>query len=524
MTIQATGPRKPVACQCLRELSGLPFIRKATTCGPHLSDTPALREPDGRLATVPENAFLQRKSAAMLKELHLRQVGPCRVLDAAFKPRLNLITGDNGLGKSFLLDIAWWALTRRWPRDLNKALVSGYVARPEPAREGSIEFVVEGKTKRDLRYRSSFSPQDEAWTGKAGRPHNPGLVLYAMADGGFALWDPARNYWRKEGNVDVQDRVPAYVFGPRDVWDGLADPQRGQLCKGLLNDWADWQRENGKPFQLLCSVLAALSPGPADLLRPGPLTRISLDDVRDMPTLQSSYGKPVPVLHASSGLRRVVALAYLLVWSWQEHLKASALIEQDTTPQVVFLIDEIEAHLHPRWQRSIVSSLLDVTLAMAPEANVQLIVATHSPLVMASAEPRFDAEQDAWFDLDLVPGTGTGTGNSDARVAFVQRPFERLGDASRWLVSDAFDLQTARSREAEQALDEAEALLDKPTTTATQANALTQKLAGVLGETDPFWARWRVAGASRGWWARSMTTPAAAPATGPAKRQPRRPA
>lgn len=36
--------------------------------------------------------------------------------------RLNLITGDNGLGKSFLLDVAWWALTRKWPHDLNPAL------------------------------------------------------------------------------------------------------------------------------------------------------------------------------------------------------------------------------------------------------------------------------------------------------------------------------------------------------------------------------------------------------------------
>ena len=42
----------------------------------------------------------------------------CPVEEAAAQylllaPRLNLITGDNGLGKSSLLDIAWWALTRR---------------------------------------------------------------------------------------------------------------------------------------------------------------------------------------------------------------------------------------------------------------------------------------------------------------------------------------------------------------------------------------------------------------------------
>ncbi|WP_218969708.1 hypothetical protein, partial [Candidatus Synechococcus spongiarum] len=49
-------------------------------------------------------------------------------------PRLNLSIGDNGLGKSFLLDVAWWALTRKWPRDLNPRLMSGYQARPTDIR------------------------------------------------------------------------------------------------------------------------------------------------------------------------------------------------------------------------------------------------------------------------------------------------------------------------------------------------------------------------------------------------------
>lgn len=432
----------------------------------------------------------------MLKALHLRQVGPCDKLDLALKPRLNLITGDNGLGKSFLLDIAWWSMTRHWPQTLNRALVSGYVARPQSAKEGSIEFVVQGKTRRDVRYTSTFSARDESWTGKAGRPHNPGLVLYAMADGGFAVWDPARNYWKTTGGQDVQERVPAYVFSPRDVWDGLKDPERGQLCNGLLNDWAGWQKEAGEPYQQLCSVLHKLSESEDDLLRPGPLTRVSLDDARDIPTLATAYGKAVPVLYASSGIRRVLALAYLLVWSWQEHLKASALLEEETTPQVVFLIDEVEAHLHPRWQRAIVAALLEVTQALAREAQVQLIVATHSPLVMASVESRFDAARDGWFDLDLVPSTRTAT----PQVQLTERPFERLGDVSNWLVSEAFDLGSARSREAEVLLAQASALVEDPRATAEQAHQLTAQLEGVLGGIDPFWIRWRLAGAQRGWW------------------------
>jgi DNA repair ATPase RecN len=50
----------------------------------------------------------------MLKELHLEYVGPAPQFDVEFGPRLNLFTGDNGLGKSFLLDIAWWVLTNTW--------------------------------------------------------------------------------------------------------------------------------------------------------------------------------------------------------------------------------------------------------------------------------------------------------------------------------------------------------------------------------------------------------------------------
>jgi DNA repair exonuclease SbcCD ATPase subunit len=66
----------------------------------------------------------------MLEYLRLENVGPASSMEMEVSPRLNLITGNNGLGKSFLLDVAWWALTRKWPAEVNPLASSGLMARP----------------------------------------------------------------------------------------------------------------------------------------------------------------------------------------------------------------------------------------------------------------------------------------------------------------------------------------------------------------------------------------------------------
>ena len=417
----------------------------------------------------------------MLHALRLKNVGPAAATSLEFAPRLNLFTGDNGLGKTFLLDVAWWALTRKWPHDLNPNLTSGFSARPtDPRKPATISFRLESKVKQ-VDYTSQYVPRDQAWTGKAGRPPNPGLVIYAHADGGFSVWDPARNYWRKKGNIDVQDRLPGYVLTPANVWDGLRVDIEGKetvVCTGLLADWASWIREDGKNAKRMAVALRHLTSDEA--LTTGPLVRLSVDDARDIPSINTAYAQGVPVLHASAGIRRVLGLAYMLIWSWNEHTLAAAQLGEKRTEQVVLLFDEIESHLHPRWQRTILQSLLTVSEALHEEAQVQLLTATHSPLILASAEPLFDEQTDAWFDLDLVGG----------KVVLENRPFVRHGDVSNWLTSAAFDLRSPRSREAEEAIEFARRLLADGRSTPASLRDADRKLRTVLSDVDPFWVRW----------------------------------
>ncbi|MDD4962951.1 MAG: ATP-binding protein [Gallionella sp.] len=424
----------------------------------------------------------------MLKHLKLKNIGPAASMELEFGERLNLITGDNGLGKSFLLDIAWWTLTRKWPSEINPKLTAGKKALPSGDGAASIDFSFTAKKKEEA-YTSTFLRREQAWTGRPGRPANPGLVFYAMADGSFAVWDPARNYWRTQDGVDIQERIPAYVFGAAEVWDGLNGKDGKPICNGLVLDWAGWQKEKGEAFNSLCAVLEVLSPSAKEPLVPGNFTRISLDDARDIPTIRMPYGQDVAILHASAGMRRIFALAYLLVWSWEEHQKAAKLLGEEPTNQVILLIDEVESHLHPQWQRKIIPALLAAVKALIKNADVQIITATHSPLIMASVEPSFDDKKDAWFDLDF----------EHTKVVLRQRDFEKHGDAGTWLISEAFDLESGRPVEYEALINEAAALMEQEQPDATVIKKMNEALVAALSPKDDFLFSWRYICKQKGW-------------------------
>ena len=431
-----------------------------------------------------ETNLTRYQDTFMLERLHLENVGPAAELTMELGPRLNLITGDNGLGKSFLLDVAWWALTRRWPHDLNPKLTSGYMARPTDAtKPATINFSLTSKTTSGA-YKSTYVARDQAWIGKAGRRMTHALVLHARADGGFSVWDPARNYWKKKGSVDVQERQPGYVFSAKEVLDGLEvtdDRKRTIVCNGLIWDWACWVREKGANAELMSKLLGGLA-SEGEHLAAAPPVRLSLNDVRDIPSIRTSSGAALPILHASGGIRRMVALAYLLLWSWNEHALAARLLGEEPTSQLVILFDDLESHLHPRWQRSILKSLLDIGESLHANATVQLVATTHSPLVLASAEPFFDRERDAWLHLDRDHGTSA--------VTLTKRPFFRRGDISHWLTSEAFNFKEARSLEAETAITAALALRREEAPTKTEIERVDSLLRASLGDIDHFWVRW----------------------------------
>ena len=437
----------------------------------------------------------------MLKSLNLRGIGPVPNLTASFGSRLNLFTGDNGLGKSFLLDVSFWALTGTWP--------GGRIAIPShESKSPEIHLAVQSKFKPTTRV-AKYDFQSQSWSRQRGRPPMPGLVIYASVDGSFVVWDPARNYWRVP--TSPQGEWPrAFQFPPksasdydehpqesrtvrRDVANGLEEGGR-VLCNGLIADWNEWfylqmSHPEINPFQSLIEAIDLLS-HPLEPIKCIAPTKVFVDDSRKFPTLEMPYG-PVAYPHWSAGVKRVISFAYLIVWAWVEHLQAAKLRQEEPTNQIVLIIDEIEAHLHPRWQRTILPAILSVAKHLSPGIEVQILATTHSPLVMASVESSFDSSQDELFCFQFDPKQPVGK-----MVGFENLPWAIHGDVVNWLTSDLFGLDQARSREAETAIEAAEAFLRNDTAKLPKSlesySAIQHELERVLSNRDPFWPRWIV--------------------------------
>ena len=197
--------------------------------------------------------------------------------------------------------------------------------------------------------------------------------------------------------------------------------------------------ESGRPElqRLLDGVTALLSD---NLLPHGmAISRTTVDHV----FIQDKRGLELPMRDISDGCRSIYATVLDLVHGMFEVYGIDGLfgVDDKGRPVVmrpgVVLVDEIEAHLHPSWQRDIPEWLKQHF------PNVQFLVTTHSPLVAQAADPNGVFVLPSQSDLDRKPR------------ALDPDEFEklRLGKAEKTLLGTAFGLKTVRSLWANQQIE-----------------------------------------------------------------------
>ncbi len=145
-----------------------------------------------------------------------------------------------------------------------------------------------------------------------------------------------------------------------------------------------------------------------------------------------------------------LSLGYQTMTAWMVDLAARMFAAYPNSPNpiaepAVVLIDEIDLHLHPKWQRTIMSYLSERFV------NTQFIVTAHSPLIVQAAE-----------QANIVVLRREG----DHVVIEQQKHAVQGWRIDQLLTSDLFDLDSARSPHYEKKLAYRRQLLSKPKLTA----------------------------------------------------------
>lgn len=173
-------------------------------------------------------------------------------------------------------------------------------------------------------------------------------------------------------------------------------------------------------------------------------------------------GRVVPTSSLSDGFRSVLAVAGDLVWRLLAAFPDSDGPLRETG---VVLIDELDIHLHPSWQREIPGYL------RGKFPNLQFIVATHSPLIALGAG-------DDALALRLVAHGDTTE----------VQPLGSLSalDADRALRSPAFGLVSTYSPETQERLEQYQRLRAKGARRTRREDELLGQLTLFFSEAQPY--------------------------------------
>jgi predicted ATPase len=172
-------------------------------------------------------------------------------------------------------------------------------------------------------------------------------------------------------------------------------------------------------------------------------------------------GTKVPTLGLSDGYRSVLALSGDLVWRLIQAFPNSS---DPLKEEGVVLIDELDIHLHPIWQR-------DIALWLREQfPNIHFIVATHSPLIAAGAGPEALTLK---FSLD------------EGKAEVEKVPDIYAMNVDRILQSSAFGLVSPFSPQTQKKIDRYDELVPKKTRLTLKEKDEYKQLSIFMKEVRP---------------------------------------
>ncbi len=341
-----------------------------------------------------------------LNSVHLENFRLFETFDLDLDPEVTLVVGLNACGKTALLDAlavalgAWMRGTTTvrtedrsiWPIDARLVRQDGGglpTANPSFPVVVRAEGLVGGRSlswTRELLHSEGRTTSKDA---KAIRSAAERAEKAATTSEGAAL--PLIAYYGT-GRLWVQKRDVRLQEGLGSRMQGYAACLERASNIKLFRRWMAWretdriqriaagQQEGGQIATVPTPHLDAVEAAARACLRG--VKRFSYSVNYKEIRVEFDDGRLLPFSALSDGQRSIVSIAVDLAWRTAQlnpHLGKDA--PQQT--EGVVLIDEIELHLHPEWQRRVIGDLRNAF------PKVQFVLSTHSPQVIATAQPQW---------------------------------------------------------------------------------------------------------------------------------------
>ncbi len=330
----------------------------------------------------------------VLKKLSISNFKMFDALELCFEPGFNLLLGDNGVGKTTILEAASVALSGFFigmenvsTRNILKSDVRYQIVKDHngtPNKVYHIPVTVSNVMNYDgVDYQWTRAKKDAGGGSRTTIDRKEILQVSQelVNDMGAKLWplisyQSAARHWisaRSDSNEKKRKQLHDRRCGYLGCLDRATNMQ-------MVYDWCkqmEWNRvknqrisENYAIFgKIISKFMSVMNDGMISEVFFHPnvekLLYVEKDEVKEIEDLSAGY---------QSVLNLVIDLAYRM-----------AILNPDAGTEIqraegIVLIDEIDSNLHPKWQWRIIEALT------ATFPNIQFIAATHSPIIVSSCK------------------------------------------------------------------------------------------------------------------------------------------
>ena len=380
-----------------------------------------------------------------LEGLHFNDAGPFEEITFEFDPRVNVFVGPNNSGKSTALmalaemtvfPFAFPQKIRRADDILLEISFSGVTQRRRLGKSSSedfIQWVQLGGTLSQIGY-SAFVPALRMSTDY--RSQGPTVIHATYED---SLDEETRRSLEPAeiDTTEIRKRMALISTDAHLVSDEA-------IIKRMIDlDYTSYRRNQPHIRQLVDKVVTTAS----EITEGFPVEFLGVDeDGRGLfPKFRTPDGD-VPLNVLSQGTQSVMQWLAHFLFNYAQYYDYP---EDLTERSGVLIVDEIDAHLHPSWQRRIIPVLI------SNFPNLQIFCSTHSPLMLA----RLGEGQVQLLNRD-----------ADGRVTVSRNRWDMAGWSSEEILrsvlglTDTIDLATASEIDRMGELSIKEALTDDEAT------------------------------------------------------------